>query len=31
VAYVSIDATGVGIQGDGAAPADGRMVRVGKG
>ncbi|MEO6809460.1 MAG: ISKra4 family transposase [Isosphaeraceae bacterium] len=30
VAYVSIDATGVGIQGDGAARADGRMVWVGK-
>ena len=30
VAYVSIDATGVGIQGVGAAKADGRMVWVGK-
>jgi hypothetical protein len=30
VAYVSIDATGVGIQGENAAKADGRMVWVGK-
>ena len=30
VAYVSIDATGVGIQGENAAQADGRMVWVGK-
>lgn len=30
VAYVSIDATGVGIQGEGGAKADGRMVWVGK-
>jgi hypothetical protein len=30
VAYVSIDATGVGIQGEGAAKAEGRMAWVGK-
>lgn len=30
VAYVSIDATGVGMQGDGGAKADGRRVWVGK-
>jgi hypothetical protein len=30
VAYVSIDATGVGMQGEGGAKADGRMVWVGK-
>ena len=30
VAYVSIDATGVGIQGEGGAKANGRMVWVGK-
>ena len=30
VAYVSVDATGVGIQGDGGAKADGRMIWVGK-
>lgn len=30
VAYVSVDATGVGLQGPGAAKADGRMVWVGK-
>jgi hypothetical protein len=30
VAYVSVDATGVGIQGEGGAQADGRMVWVGK-
>ncbi len=30
VAYVSIDATGVGIQGEGAAQAEGRMAWVGK-
>jgi hypothetical protein len=30
VAYVSIDATGVGIQGEGGAKADGRMAWVGK-
>jgi hypothetical protein len=30
VAYVSVDATGVGIQGEGGAKADGRMVWVGK-
>jgi hypothetical protein len=30
VAYVSVDATGVGIQGEGGAQAEGRMVWVGK-
>jgi hypothetical protein len=30
VAYVSIDATGIGIQGEGAAQAEGRMAWVGK-
>ena len=30
VAYVSVDATGVGIQGEGGAKAEGRMVWVGK-
>jgi hypothetical protein len=30
VAYVSVDATGVGMQGDGGAEADGRMAWVGK-
>lgn len=30
VAYVSVDATGVGIQGEGGAKADGRMAWVGK-
>ena len=30
VAYVSVDATGIGIQGEGGVKADGRMVYVGK-